>query len=109
MEKAPICAVRHKRWRKAEPTCDLDQYPDMQDAFSHNDLDVTPGRPGIISWLTGLRISRQKGDRTMSVKKIILALVLLASATTTTLANAPAGAYIQCDGRGSSPLICIPY
>jgi len=37
MEKARICAVRHKRWRKAEPTCDLDQYPDMQDALSHND------------------------------------------------------------------------
>ena len=44
----------------------------------------------------------------MTVKKIILALVLLASATTATLANAPGGAYIQCDGSRSSPVRCTP-
>jgi hypothetical protein len=44
----------------------------------------------------------------MTVKKIILALALLASATTATLANAPGGAYIQCDGSRSSPVRCTP-
>jgi hypothetical protein len=44
----------------------------------------------------------------MTVKKIILALALLASATTATLANAPGGAYIQCDGGRSSPVRCTP-
>jgi hypothetical protein len=44
----------------------------------------------------------------MTVKKIILALALLASATTATLANAPGGAYIQCDGSYSSPVRCTP-
>jgi len=48
----------------------------------------------------------------MLAKKIILGLVLLATATTlaTTdaFANAPGGAYIQCDGGPSSPVRCTP-
>ncbi len=41
--------------------------------------------------------------------KIILILALLASATTATYANAPGGAYIQCDPRNpSSPIRCTP-
>jgi hypothetical protein len=45
----------------------------------------------------------------MTAKKIILALVLLASATTATLANAPGGAYIQCDPHNPrSPISCTP-
>jgi len=49
----------------------------------------------------------------MTVKKVILALLLLASAITTTLAtaqgNAPGGAYIQCDPRNPrSPIRCTP-
>jgi hypothetical protein len=47
--------------------------------------------------------------RTMMVaRKIILALALLATAATVTLANAPGGAYIQCDGSKSSPVRCTP-
>jgi hypothetical protein len=45
----------------------------------------------------------------MTAKKIILALALLAIATTATLANAPGGAYIQCDPRNpQSPVRCTP-
>jgi hypothetical protein len=43
----------------------------------------------------------------MTAKKIILALALLVSATTATLANAPGGAYVNCDPRNpSSPIRC---
>jgi hypothetical protein len=43
----------------------------------------------------------------MSARKIILLLVLLASATTAAFANPPGGAYIQCDPRSkSSPVRC---
>ena len=43
----------------------------------------------------------------MTVKKFILALVLLTAATTIILANAPGGAYIQCDPHNpSSPVRC---
>jgi hypothetical protein len=42
----------------------------------------------------------------MTAKKIILALALLAIAATATLANAPGGAYVQCDGSKSSPVRC---
>ena len=49
---------------------------------------------------------------TMLARKIIMGLVLLASATTlaTTgaFANAPGGAYIQCNGGPSSPVRCTP-
>jgi hypothetical protein len=49
------------------------------------------------------------GDKTMTATKIILALALLASATTAVLGNAPGGAYIQCDPRNpSSPVRCTP-
>ena len=49
----------------------------------------------------------------MTAKKVILALALLASAITATItasrANAPGGAYIQCDPRNpSSPVRCTP-
>jgi len=48
----------------------------------------------------------------MLAKKIIMGLALLAIATTiaTTgaFANAPGGAYIQCDGGPSSPVRCTP-
>jgi hypothetical protein len=48
-------------------------------------------------------------SNTMVVRKFILVLALLASATTPTLANAPGGAYIQCDPRNpSSPVRCAP-
>jgi hypothetical protein len=49
---------------------------------------------------------------TMFAKKIMMVLVLLAIATTgaatTAFANAPGGAYIQCDGGPSSPVRCTP-
>jgi len=49
---------------------------------------------------------------TMLVKKVITALVLLAIATTVAttgaFANAPGGAYIQCNGGPSSPVRCTP-
>jgi hypothetical protein len=42
-------------------------------------------------------------------KKIIFALALLAAAATVTWANAPGGAYIQCDSRNpQSPVRCTP-
>jgi hypothetical protein len=48
----------------------------------------------------------------MFVKKIIMGLVLLATAmtvtTTVAFANAPGGAYIQCNGGPSSPVRCTP-
>jgi hypothetical protein len=48
----------------------------------------------------------------MLTKKIIMGLVLLAMATTVAttgaFANAPGGAYIQCDGGSSSPVRCTP-
>jgi hypothetical protein len=44
----------------------------------------------------------------MTAKTIILALALLATAATATWANAPGGAYIQCDGSKSSPARCTP-
>jgi hypothetical protein len=48
----------------------------------------------------------------MLAKKIIMGLVLLATATTlattAAFANAPGGAYIQCDGGASSPVRCTP-
>jgi hypothetical protein len=48
----------------------------------------------------------------MVVKRIIMGLVLLATAmtlaTTGAFANAPGGAYIQCDGGPSSPVRCTP-
>ena len=48
----------------------------------------------------------------MLVKKIIMGLVLLATAmtlaTTGAFANAPGGAYVQCDGGPSSPVRCTP-
>jgi hypothetical protein len=48
----------------------------------------------------------------MFAKKIIMGLVLLATAmtlaTTGAFANAPGGAYIQCDGGPSSPVRCTP-
>ena len=41
--------------------------------------------------------------------KIILILALLASVITAAHANAPGGAYIQCDPRNpSSPIRCTP-
>jgi hypothetical protein len=44
-----------------------------------------------------------------TAKKIILALALLATAATATLANAPGGAYIQCDPHNpKSPISCTP-
>jgi hypothetical protein len=48
----------------------------------------------------------------MLAKKIIMSLVLLATAmplaTTVAFANAPGGAYIQCNGGSSSPVRCRP-
>jgi hypothetical protein len=48
----------------------------------------------------------------MLAKKIITGLVLLAVATTVATtgasANAPGGAYIQCNGGPSSPVRCTP-
>jgi|SRR5215469_13276200 len=48
----------------------------------------------------------------MSAKKIIIGLVLLAIAATVptagAFANAPGGAYIQCNGSASSPVRCAP-
>jgi hypothetical protein len=45
----------------------------------------------------------------MTVKKLILLLALLASATTAAFANAPGGSYIQCDPRNpQSSIRCTP-
>ena len=45
----------------------------------------------------------------MTAKKIILALMLIASATTAALANAPDGGYILCNSKNtSSPVRCTP-
>jgi hypothetical protein len=45
----------------------------------------------------------------MTAAKIILLVVLLASATTAVFANAPGGAYIQCDPNNkNSPVRCTP-
>jgi hypothetical protein len=48
----------------------------------------------------------------MFIKKIMIGLTLLtiatAAATTGASANAPGGAYIQCDGGTSSPVRCSP-
>jgi hypothetical protein len=48
----------------------------------------------------------------MLIKKVIIGLTLLAIATTTAttgaFANAPGGAYIQCNGSYSSPVRCTP-
>jgi hypothetical protein len=53
-----------------------------------------------------------KRRSTMSAKKIIMGLALLAIAatvtTTSAFANAPGGAYIQCNGSPSSPVRCTP-
>lgn len=43
----------------------------------------------------------------MSTKKLLFVLALLATATTTALANAPGGAYVQCNGP-SAPVRCTP-
>jgi uncharacterized lipoprotein YajG len=62
------------------------------------------------TYLTNRAVSRLKiGDMTMSAIKIILALALLAGATATAFANAPGGAYTQCDPNNkSSPVRCTP-
>jgi hypothetical protein len=51
----------------------------------------------------------------MTMKTFILTLAVLASVTTATVttmtmasANAPGGAYIQCDGSKDSPVRCTP-
>jgi hypothetical protein len=47
----------------------------------------------------------------MLARKIIMGFALLAIATfatTSAFANAPGGAYIQCDGSASSPVRCAP-
>ena len=46
---------------------------------------------------------------TMVARKIILVLALLATTATATFANAPGGAYIQCDPHNPrSPIRCTP-
>jgi len=45
----------------------------------------------------------------MTARKIIMALTLLASVITAAFANAPGGAYIQCDPHNkASPIRCKP-
>jgi hypothetical protein len=44
----------------------------------------------------------------MVIKRIMIVLALLAIATTGAFANAPGGAYVQCDGNYSSPVRCTP-
>ena len=48
-----------------------------------------------------------------TTKKIVLSAAIIVStafalATSVAFANAPGGAYIQCDGGKSSPLRCTP-
>jgi hypothetical protein len=49
-----------------------------------------------------------------TTKKIVLSAAIVVSAaiglttTTAAFANAPGGAYIQCDGGPSSPVRCVP-
>jgi hypothetical protein len=46
---------------------------------------------------------------TMTARKIILVLALLATSATVTFANAPGGDYIQCDPHNpQSPIRCTP-
>ena len=48
-------------------------------------------------------------DTSVTAKKAILVLLLLASATTAVFANAPGGSYIQCDPKNPrSPVRCTP-
>ncbi len=60
-----------------------------------------PSAVGLITRISG-----------MLAEKILMVLVLLAIAatvpTTGAFANAPGGAYIQCDGSASSAVRCTP-
>jgi hypothetical protein len=49
----------------------------------------------------------------LTTKKVALSAAIILStafalATSAALANAPGGAYIQCDGSPSSPVRCVP-
>jgi hypothetical protein len=59
--------------------------------------------------LRGIR----KEETMFTTGKIVLSAALILStafalATSAAFANAPGGAYIQCDGSGSSPVRCAP-
>jgi hypothetical protein len=56
-----------------------------------------------------------KKEKTMfTTKKIVLSAAIVVSValglttTTAAFANAPGGAYVQCDGGPSSPVRCVP-
>jgi hypothetical protein len=74
-------------------------------------MPVTPKNPNQ-SYLSVSGFGFIKRRSAMFTKKILTALVLLAIATTlattNAFANAPGGAYIQCDGGSSSPVRCTP-
>ena len=49
----------------------------------------------------------------LTTRKIVLSAAIVVStafalATSAAFANAPGGAYIQCDGTNSSPVRCVP-
>jgi hypothetical protein len=56
----------------------------------------------------------KKGKTMFATKKIVLSAAIVVSialgltTTTAAFANAPGGAYIQCDGSKSSPVRCTP-
>ena len=60
------------------------------------------------------RIKRLRKEETMfATTKIVLSATIIlgtafALATSAAFANAPGGAYVQCDGSKSSPVRCVP-
>jgi hypothetical protein len=71
--------------------------------FSSGNLNLMAGR---VLWRSN------NGESKMLAKKIIMGLLLLATAmplaTTVAFADAPGGAYVQCNGGPSSPVRCTP-
>jgi len=66
-------------------------------------------------WVTCLEHGRtiKKEKAMLTARKIILSVAIILSTafaltTSAAFANAPGGAYIQCDGSKSSPVRCVP-
>jgi hypothetical protein len=75
--------------------------------FSSGNLNLrVAGLPVLVLWRSN------NGESKMLAKKIIMGLLLLATAmplaTTVAFADAPGGAYVQCNGGPSSPVRCTP-
>ena len=66
-------------------------------------------------WVTYLEHGRpiKKEKAMLTARKIMLSVAIILSTafaltTSAAFANAPGGAYIQCDGSKSSPVRCVP-